>query len=285
MLAILGGCGAALAWGLGLVCSAQSARRIGPAVTLAWVMTIGLALIVLPLALSPTPGLDVRVSVWLTAGGVGEFAGMMLTYLAIRHGKVGVVGPIVAAEGGIAAVVAILAGEPLALGQGLALAAVVVGVVLIARSRDHARGHRRASSIDSRTPTLLAVAAAVSFGVALYGIGRAGAHVPLVWAVLPPRLVGVLALALPLAAERSLRITRDTLPLVAAAGACDVIGFYAYAWGARHELAITAVLATLGGAVAAAVSRTVFGERLRPAQIAGAGVILIGVATLSAMSS
>ena len=285
MLAILGGGGAALAWGVGLVCSAQSTRRIGSAVTLAWVMTIGLALIAVPLAISRTPSLDVGVSLWLVAGGVGEFTGMLLTYLALRHGKVGVVGPIVSAEGAIAAVVAILAGESLAAGQGLALAAVATGVVLIARTRSGDREHRRARSIDGRTPILLAIGAAVSFGIALYGIGRAGAHVPLVWAVLPPRLIGVLALALPLAARGSLRITRETAPYAAAAGACDVLGFYAYAWGARHELAITAVLATLGGAVAAAVSRVVFDERLSPTQIAGAAAIVTGVATLTAMTS
>jgi drug/metabolite transporter (DMT)-like permease len=285
MLAILGGAGAALAWGIGLVCSAQSTRRIGSAVTLAWVMTIGLALIVPPLAVSRTPSFDVSISLWLVAGGVGEFAGMMLTYLALRRGLVGVVGPIVSAEGAVAAVVAIGAGEPVAAGQGLALAVVATGVVLIARTPNGDRGHRRAASTHGRGPILLAVGAAVSFGIALYGIGRAGAHVPLVWAVLPPRLIGVLALALPLAARGSLRLTRETAPYAAAAAACDVLGFYAYAWGARHELAITAVLATLGGAVAAVVSRAVLAERLSPTQIAGAAAIVVGVAALTAIST
>lgn len=87
----------------------------------------------------------------------------------------------------------------------------------------------------------------MSFGIALTGIGRAGARVHLVWAVMPPRLVGVLVLAIPLAVRSSLRLTRDTAALVVAAGACDVIGFDAYAWGARHELAVAAVVATLGG--------------------------------------
>ena len=100
---------------------------------------------------------------------------------------------------------------------------------------------------------------------------------------MPPRLVGVLVLAIPLAVRSSLRLTRDTAALVVAAGACDVIGFDAYAWGARHELAVAAVVATLGGGTLSVVlGRAILGERLSTIQIAGGAMIILSIATLTA---
>jgi drug/metabolite transporter (DMT)-like permease len=298
MLAILGGALAAVAWAASLAFAASATRVLGSAVTTAWVMTVGLALLAVPLAISGLPHLDAEIIAWLLMGGIGEFVGLLLTFRAVSTGDLGVVGPIISAEGGITAAIAILAGESVAVVEAFALAAVVVGVMLTARESDDGRdavdeGERPdAERLDAqpqqphrhRKPAVLATQAAACFGVGLYGIGRAGKRVPLVWAVLPPRLIAVLALALPLAARGQLRLTRATAPIVVAGGVCDLAGYFAYGWGARHDIGVTAVLATLSGAVSVAFGRALFGERLSRIQLAGVATITIGIAALSAVT-
>ena len=283
MLAILGGAAAAVIWAFGGTCATRASRQVGAPLTLAWVMGSGLVLLAVPLALSQTPRWSPDVVLWLAMSGIGNVVGLLLTYGAVRRGYLGLVAPILSAEGAVTAVIAIAAGESIAIDRVVALVAVTAGVVLTARSGgrpalargDEARGPGAAG---------LAVLAAVSFGVALYGTGRAGASVPLTWAVLPPRLVGGLALTLPYAATSSLRLPRSMVPLVLTTGTCEVLGFYSYTLGARHGLAVAAVLASLTGAVAVGMGRLAFGERLRPIQLVGVFVIAAGVATLSALA-
>lgn len=282
MLAILGGGAAAIIWAFGGTCATRASRQIGAPLTLAWVMGIGLVILAVPLGLSATPHWSPQIVLWLALSGVGNVVGLLFTYAALRRGYLGLVAPILSAEGAVTAVIAIAAGASIALDRLVALAAVTAGVVLTARSGAGAGPQRRA---EPRGPgaAVLAVFAAVSFGVSLYGTGRAGSSVPLTWAVLPPRLVGGLVLTLPYAATRSLRLPRSVLPLVLTTGTCEVLGFYSYAFGARHGLVVAAVLASLTGAVAVGFGRFAFGERLRPIQLVGVFVIAAGVATLSAL--
>ncbi len=67
------------------------------------------------------------------------------------------------------------------------------------------------------------------------------------------------------------------------AGLAEVAGFYSYAIGARHGIAITAVLGSQFAAIAAIAARVLFGERLGRSGIAGVIVIAIGVAAVSAL--
>ena len=103
------------------------------------------------------------------------------------------------------------------------------------------------------------------------------------WAILPARVVGVLAITVPLAVLGRLRLTRAALPFVVATGLAEVAGFAAYAVGARHSIAIAAVLASQFAALAAIGAYVFFGERLTRVQIAGIAVVAVGVALLSAL--
>jgi drug/metabolite transporter (DMT)-like permease len=282
VLAIVGGLGAALAWAVATTCSARSSRALGADATVAWVMLIGLLVLAAPLAASRAPRLDAATSAWLAAGGLGNVAGLLMAYRALRVGQVGVVAPILSAEGAVTAVIAVIAGQSLAIDRAGALALVAIGVMLIASVR---RDRPGGGVLAGRGAVVWAAGAALSFGVGLYGTGRAGTRVPLAWAVLPPRLLGVVLLTLPLAARSSLRLTRATAPLLAAAGLGEVAGFFAYAFGARHGLATTAVLASLTGALATGLGRLAFGERLRTIQLVGVGAVAIGVGALSALAA
>jgi drug/metabolite transporter (DMT)-like permease len=90
---------------------------------------------------------------------------------------------------------------------------------------------------------------------------------------------------LPLALTKRLSGPHGCARWLLLSGVCEVGGFVAYAVGARHGIAIAAVLATLTGAFGVAIGRVLFGERLRATQLLGALVTLFSIAALSALSA
>jgi drug/metabolite transporter (DMT)-like permease len=280
MAAILGGLGAAVAWASTTLCSSRSSRMVGPASVVAWTALVGLTVTIPLLIAAGKPHIGSHELLLLTIGGVGNIGGLLLSYTALREGPVGLIAPIVSTEGAVAAAIAIAGGDPVTTGTLIALVVVVVGVVLAGAVRsENAAGERHVA------PILLAAAAALSFGVSLYATGRIGHTLPVAWAVLPPRVVGVLAIALPLIATRGLRLTRPALPLVVASGCCEVAGFAAFSAGARHDVAVAAVLASLFGAVAAVIARILFAERLTRPQVTGVTVTIAGVVALGVLQA
>jgi drug/metabolite transporter (DMT)-like permease len=280
MAAILGGMGAAVAWASTTLCSSRSSRMVGPASVVAWTALVGLTVTIPLLIAAGNPHIGSHELVLLTIGGVGNIGGLLLSYTALREGPVGLIAPIVSTEGAVAAAIAIAGGDPVTTGTLIALAVIVVGVVLAGAVRsENAAGERHVA------PIVLAAAAALSFGVSLYATGRIGHSLPVAWAVLPPRDVGVLVIALPLIATRGLRLTRPALPLVVASGCCEVAGFAAFSAGARHDVAVAAVLASLFGAVAAVIARILFAERLTRPQVTGVTVTIAGVVALGVLQA
>jgi drug/metabolite transporter (DMT)-like permease len=238
-------------------------------------------LLVLPWAASGgvPESLDSTSIAWLAAAGLGNVFGLLLSYGAMRVGKLGVVAPIVSTEGAIAALIAVLAGEELAGGVGAMLVVIAVGIVLAATT---GRAESAVPPEPARVP-LLALAASLSFGVSIYATGRASAELPIAWAIMPPRVVGVLVVLLPLVLSSSLRWTRRALVLAVCSGLAEVVGFALYAMGSRSGIAVSAVLASQFAAIAAVAAYFLFHERLTRLQRIGAAIIVAGVATLTAL--
>lgn len=297
MAAVLGGLGAALIWSVGIAFAAQAARDLGPTLTLAWVMPIGLVVLVPMVLAAGHLHLSTAAAAWLALGGAGNVGGLLILYHALRIGQMSIVMPIVSTEGGIAAVIAIVAGESISVIGAAALAVTVAGVVMTAvvrRPPDEApvpaanphpaRGSTRRGRTD-RPAAAWAVASALSMGVSLYGTGRASTLLSTAWAVLPPRVIGVVAITVPLALRGGLRWpTASARPLLVA-GLCEVGGFFAYATGAEHGIAIAAVLAALTGGISVGFGRVLFGERLARTQLVGVLIIFAGVATLAVFTA
>jgi drug/metabolite transporter (DMT)-like permease len=281
VIAVLGGLGAAVAWATTMLTASRASPLIGSWSTLAWVMLTGL-LVVGPVALvqGRPGGLDRGAMTWLAIAGFGNIAGLLLVYTALRIGKVGVIAPISSTEGAVAAVIAVVAGETLGVWTAFALIIVAAGVVLAARPAEpEEAGH------DDPRAALLALAAALAFGAGLYATGRASLDLPIAWAVLPPRLLGVVFVTVPLALSGRLLLTRKAVPFVVASGLAEVAGFVSYAVGARHGIAIAAVLASQFAALAAVGAAVFFKERLTRVGVAGVVVIAVGVAVVSALQA
>jgi drug/metabolite transporter (DMT)-like permease len=205
---------------------------------------------------------------------------LRLAYAALRIGPVSLVAPIVSTQGAVAAVIALVAGEPLGLPAAVVLGLIAVGVFLAGMT---ARPDAAPDEPEGRSSLVHALGAAVAIGWSLYAVARASVALSVAWALIPSRLIGVVAVTLPVALGSGLRMTRPALPLVAVSGVCEVLGFALYALGARHGIAVSAVLASQFGAVAAVAAYFLFGERLARTQIVGVAVILVGVGVLSAI--
>lgn len=279
MIAILAGLGAALCWATGTLCAAQASRRIGALSVLAWVMLIGLVITAPVAGVSGIPrGLHGREVAWIAVAGAGNVAGLLLAYEGMRRGKVSIVAPISSTEGALAALLAVATGEALGISSAILLALMAGGVVLA--SLTSADGPSGGHSLEA---SLLAAAAACSFGASLFATARVSNALPLVWAVIPPRIVGVAVVALPLVLARRVRIEAAVVPLVLTSGVCEVAGFAAYSLGARHSVAVSAVLASQFAAFAALAAFILFRERLRVVQVVGISTIAVCVALLSAI--
>ncbi len=278
MIAILGGLGAAVAFAGATLTSSRTSRMVGPYSVLTWVMLTGLVVAV-PLILITGPGEDVGRGDfgWLALVGVGNVVGLLLSYEALRKGTVGVVAPIISTEGALAAAFSVLAGQSIAIGLAVGLAVVTVGVVLsaIASEEGVESGHRW------RTPAL-AAGAALCFGVGLYAVGRISGTLAVGLALLPARLIGVFVIGVPLAAMRRVRITRRAAPLLVLGGLCEVAGLASFMLGARHDLAVSAVLSAQFAGLAALAAYFMFGEKFTRVQVAGIALIAVGVILVAA---
>ncbi|HEU4671520.1 MAG TPA: DMT family transporter [Candidatus Limnocylindrales bacterium] len=284
MIALVAGFLTALCWTGTTLTSARSSRLIGASSTLAIVVLTGLV-VSIPFALIdlPAPGaLTPSVLLMLLVAGVGNVLGLQLLYRGYREGLVAIVSAISSTEGAIAAVLAILFGEAVSPGVGVALAIVVAGVVLAAFAGVDQSEHPVEGGSAARG-LAYATAAAVAFGVGLYAVGAAANELPIAWAVLPARVVGVAVVALPLIATRRLRLDRVALPWAVADGLLEVAGIATFAIGAREAIAVTSVLATQFVVITALVAWFLFGEKPTPLQRVGVGTVAVGVAVLSAL--
>jgi drug/metabolite transporter (DMT)-like permease len=278
MIAVIGGLGAALAWALATLAAARASRVLGPWSTTALVVFIGLITTLPLLALEmPAEPISTETYGWLLLAGLGYTGGMVFNYAALTGGKVPVTAPIVSTEGSIAAVLAVLSGEAASPLLGAMLLLIAAGVFMVALQPG---GTVDALSGNGSRYVAFAVAAALIFGVGLYGSGRASETVPPSLVVAAGRIAGVLLLTLPLVLTRRLRFSRVVLPFLLFAGLAEVVGIYLFAWGARESIAISAVLSSQFAVLAALMAHWL-GERISARQWLGVVAVTTGVVVIT----
>ena len=278
MTSIIFGLGTAVFFACSTLLSDRAVRRIDPWSVVAWVTFFGLIWTTPFLLAGGIPEtLTTDVVRWMAVSGLGNVGGLVLTAFALRIGKVGVVAPIVATEGAIAAVVAASLGESIAPIVAFFLLLIVIGVIIAAAGPDPA-------PIENERPllaALLATAAALSFGLSLFATGYISGDLPSAWVLLPARLVGSVAIFLPLLLTRRLRITRLALPLVIGMSMTEFLGFWSFSLGAREAVGVTSVLASQFAPIAAVAAYFLFKEKLGRIQIAGVVLLVFSVSALT----
>lgn len=260
--------------------SSRSVKIIGSPSSLAWPMLVGLVITTPFVFVSGVPANLAPSLPWLLVAGAGNVVGILIAGYALRVGKVGVVAPILATEGAIAAVIASILGESVAPLVAFLLLFIVGGIVLSAVAPDP-------EPLEHERPVmavLLATGGAACFGVSLFAAGNLSDELPISWVLLPPRIIGVIAILIPLLAMGRLRITRSTAPLVIGMGFTEVLGFACFAIGAQYQIAVTSVLASQFAPIAAVAAYFLFREKLGRWQVAGVAVLVAGVTALTIAS-
>ena len=286
MLAVLAGLGAATAFGASTLASTRASRLIGATPTVAWVTAMGLPLAIV-LALVDRSGVSPAALPWLAISGLGNVAGLLIAYRALRIGPVSVVAPIVSTEGAMAALFSVATGSAISLGLLAALSLVVAGGALTAATApaEPGGGASGAGQQAVRLAAGLAILSALLFGASLYATGQVGRTLPLGWAALAPRLCGALLVALPMAVRGRLTLDRSSAPLVLTAAVAEVVGFSCIGLGSRSDVAVTAVLASQFAAVAVLGAVLLFGERLGWPQRIGVMAVALGTALVASVQA
>jgi len=276
---ILLGILAASVWGVAGVAGGLGSRIVGPMRAIGWAMLLGM-IIAVPLAFaSGAPGrVDARTGLWVLLISACMLGGLACVYAGMRYGSISVVAPISATYGGVAALIAILAGDPV---TGLAIGALslaVVGAVLASRGETATPG---AAYSNQRVAALLGAGAALLWGVQLWAGGQIQDDLGASWLVASARMIGVLVITVPLLVRGQLRVERKALPYLLVAGVGEVCGFTLYLIDSGYGIAQAAVLTGQYGTVAALIGIFVLKERLQFTQVVGLILIVLAVIGLS----
>ena len=216
-------------------------------------------------------------TVWINgaiAGALG-LLGLVGFYTALATGQMGIVAPISSLSAVVPVTIGLAQGErPTAIQLG-GIAVALVGVIL-------ASGPELKGKVDPR-PVLLALFAALTFGICVYFMALGGRVDPTM-TIVSMRATQVVTVVLIAIAVRSLGgLVKQDLPLLATIGATDAGANILFAFAASLGLlSVVAVLGSLYPIVTVLLAWWIHKERLIPVQYLGivftfSGVVLISL--------
>ena len=294
-IGLLTGLAAAVCWGTLDLFSALASRRIGSLRVTTGMQIVGAILV---WATAVATGTRLSTDPFVLVGGslVGlAGAGAYLSYFTgLRIGPIAVVSGVVAAYGGLTVVLAVLLrGETLTTVQAAGAIIATIGVVMTGLAFDQGWRNTRFASPGVAFAVVALVLFATMTIISDVVIDRA----PWLEVVLVSRtanaVLSTLVLVLALTAFRRLaapiiegedgdggsgRADARVISFVILAGALDVLGLAAFAYGLEHaETWLVGLASSFGPAVTIIVAVALLGERLRPTQWIGLGGILVGM--------
>lgn len=221
---------------------------------------------------------------WGAASGLVAGAGLAVFYRSLATGTMSVVAPITAVSAATLPVVAGLAlGErpPAAALVGIAVA--LAAVVLISRDDEQAAEPFGRPTVPVRRMVAEAVGAGVAFGLFFILLDRTGTGSGL-WPLLAARFASIgLFAAAAAVTRRSPLPSRSVMPVVAAAGVCDMTANVLYLLAVRGGLlSVVAALTSLYPASTVLLARWWLGERLGRVQVVGLGCAALAVMLITA---
>ncbi len=285
MTAAIWGLVTALSWGTADFIARFTGRALGHRRALLGMFAVGSVL--LPLAMLATgEPLVLDPSGWwlVTLAGVAIMAATLLLYLGLTRGPVTIVAPIVGSYPVLNVALAFALGSRPTAVQWAAMAAVLAGVVAVARAARSFEHPESYSRRHLRRSVLIAFASAAAFALAVATAQRAipiYGELQTVWLT---RWVGLAAILLLMAWRREApRIPRRAWPLLALQGALDAGAYVALLMaghGPGSEIAV--VVASTFSAVTVVLAWVVLREAVTVLQWTGIAAILAGVAALAA---
>jgi drug/metabolite transporter (DMT)-like permease len=214
--------------------------------------------------------------VWAVIGGICGATGLVAYYRALALGAMSVVAPIIATQVLIPVTVGLALGERPAAAAYAGIVLAVAGVALVSRGGGSARARVPAAAI------LLAVLAAVVFGIMGVALDRCGDGSPLQSVFIVRLASALVVLVYFFASRRRFDMGRRDLPALASVGilltVANVLLTVAFTLGL---LSIISVLGSLSPVVIVFLAQVFLHERLCLRQWAGVAAVFAGVVLLS----
>jgi drug/metabolite transporter (DMT)-like permease len=269
--------GAALFWGTGDFLGGVATRRLPVLAVLAVSQALGLAGVVVWVAVARDPFPGVVELLPAVAAGVAGLVGLAALYRGLAVGAMGIVAPISAASPVVPLAVDAAHGDVPGVWQWGGVLLVLAGIAILSREPSSRRSERLAAGAG------LALVAALGFGGFVVGLD-AGADESAPWAVVASRASSVaIALAVALVLSTSLRPTRSLLPALVGVGIFDTSANVCVAFATTEGAAgIVAVLSALYPVVTVILARLALAERLSLSRRLGGAVALAGAALVAA---
>ena len=284
---LLLGLAAALAWGLADTTATVASRRIGSLRAAAGMQLTSVVVLAILVLGTGTAMPDEPAIVALSLGcGVVASVAYLAFFTALRHGPISVVSPVVSTYGGLTVVLSVLLlGESLAAGQVLGVVVATSGIVLASVSLEG--GLRRARPAGPGVVfALVALVAFAALAVVMAGPVRAAGWLPVVflarvantgsiWTIFGTSRLRWPAGAVP---ARGRVVDRRAIGLVIGVGLLDVGGLIAFAVGLQvSQTWLVGITSSFGPVVVVTAGVLLFGERPRPAQWLGLGLVAASV--------
>jgi len=303
MTAILLALGSSVGYGVSDFLASRVARRVAPVLLVLYSQALqGVVLLVVVVAVrQPYSGAGLA---WGAAAGAVGAAGLVAYYQALATGQTAIVAPLASSGAVLPLLVDLAGGErpsaPALAGLVLVLVGIAVTSLASAEEEDEdvpapaptwhgpPAPRRRVAVPRPPAPVLLALVAAVCFGLFFVGVDRGGeaAGGGVLWVALgvqvgalPTTLAGALG-----ARGRHLGIgDRAQLWPVGLLTVLNLSADASLAYAVtRGDLAVVAVLGSLAPVVTAALAHTLTAERPAAAQTAGAALAVLGTLVVSA---
>ena len=275
----------ALGWGGADFIARFTGRAMGHHVALLGMLLVGS--VVLPLiAWQAGVALVWRPEGWwlLLATGVGVMLATLLLYWGLARGPVTIVAPIVGSYPALnVAFEVALGARPTAM-QWLAMAAVLAGVLVVARAAGSFEDGAEYDRAALRKTIIIAIAASLSFSVTIAAAQHAAPIYGELQTVVMGRWISLVSIALVLLfLRRAPRMPRRWWPWILLQGLLDGGAYVALlAAGSGADAAVAVVVASGFGAVTVILARFILKEAMTLFQWAGVVLIIGGVAVLSA---
>ncbi|HEY6706050.1 MAG TPA: DMT family transporter [Actinomycetota bacterium] len=303
MTAILLALGSSLGYGVSDFLASRVAKRVAPVLLVLYSQALQSVVLLVVVVAVRQPYSAAGLGWGAVAGAVGA-AGLVAYYQALATGQTAIVAPL-ASSGAVLPLLVDLAGgerpSPLAL-AGLVLVLVGIAVTSLASAEEEDEDvpapaptwhgppapRRQVAVPRPPAPVLLALVAAVCFGLFFVGVDRGGqaAGGSVLWVALGVQ-VGALPTTLAGALRaRGRRLGFDDPALLWPVGVLTVLNLsgdasLAYAV-TRGDLAVVAVLGSLAPVVTAVCAHVLTTERPAAAQTAGAALAVLGTLVVSA---
>ncbi len=282
------GLATALCWGTSDYLSRSQSEKFGHyrATVYMHVPNFLILLLLLPV-LNPPIAITLSPAVALVAAGALNFLAFILLYKAFHKGVVSVVAPVAYSYPAVTTVVSVaLLGVVLAATRALAIAAIILGVVLLSMRFSELETYTKGNGLSNLTAGAgSAAASSASFGLVYVVIGYVTPSVGYFLPALFLRGVGAaVGLVLAPVFHTKLKFSRGSFsPTILTMGVLESVGFLSFSFGVSlgvDSLPIVAALSGMGGAVAASYAMVFLKERLEKNQLLGALLSFAGVFAL-----